>query len=166
MWGTSQRLKIKIYRGLKFLKPLHLPVLFPWFKTCGFILSCSFVGEEEKARGSSRGQVSNLKLMPLEESSSQWRTMKQPKIILVDLLTSQAMKSWQGRTRPLKKTTVTKPWRLKGLGHKLGMRNTSNCQLISIWIYHLQFGNVLISIQWQIPGKNFVWLYDFWLAFS
>ena len=60
------------------------------------MLSCSFVGEEEKARGNSKGQVSNLKLMPLEESSSQWRTMKQRKIILEDLVTSRAMKSWQG----------------------------------------------------------------------
>ena len=70
------------------------------------MLSCSFVGEEEKARGNSKGQVSNLKLMPLEESSSQWRTMKQRKIILEDLVTSRAMKSWQGCRKPLKKTTV------------------------------------------------------------
>lgn len=97
--------------NIKKLNPSQAIALLPCFKMCGFMLSCSFVGEEEKARGNSKGQVSNLKLMPLEESSSQWCIMKQPKIILLDLLTSQAMKSWQGCTKPLKKTTVTKPWR-------------------------------------------------------
>ena len=58
-------------KKLKTSQAIALPALLPCFKMCGFMLSCSFVGEEEKARGNSKGQVSNLKLMPLEESSSQ-----------------------------------------------------------------------------------------------
>ena len=45
----------------KLLKPWHLPARLPCFKICGFILPCSFVGEEEKVKWHSKGQVSNLK---------------------------------------------------------------------------------------------------------
>ena len=61
---------------LKRLKPLQSLTLFPCFEMCGFMLSCFFVGEEEKGKGSSKDRVSHLKQMPLEEGLSQWRMMR------------------------------------------------------------------------------------------
>ena len=95
--------KLKTSQGTALNSSLTLPQNV-WFHVVLFFCRRGREGQRELKRSSS-----NLKLMPLEESSSQWRTMKQLKIILEDLLTSRAMKSWQGCTKPLKKTTVTKP---------------------------------------------------------
>ena len=80
--------KLKTSQAIALTSPLTL-LQNVWFHVVLFFC-------RRGREGNSKGQVSDLKLMPLEDSSSQWRTMKQPKIILEDLVKSRAMKSWQG----------------------------------------------------------------------
>ena len=70
----------KEHEDLTKLKTSQAIALTNPFSLLRNMLSCYFVGEEEKARGNSKSQVSNLKPMHQEEGSSQWRTMKQLKI--------------------------------------------------------------------------------------
>ena len=62
-------------------QPLHWVVHMPSFAMCGFMLLYSYVGEEEKVRGSWRKRASSFKLKRQEEDLLQWRMMKRQKTI-------------------------------------------------------------------------------------
>ena len=84
---------------LKTSQPLHWVIHSPSSAMCGFTLFYSFVGEEEKVRGSWRKQASSLKLTRQEEDLSQWRMMKQQNTIPEEWVMYPKARNWQECTK-------------------------------------------------------------------
>ena len=101
--GDEDLKKLKTSQAIPLTSALTL-LQSVWFHVVLFFCRRGREGQKELKRSSFKFKVdaSGRKFF-------QWRTMKQPKIILVDLLTSRAMKRSQGCTKPLKKNDGYKP---------------------------------------------------------